>query len=644
MCGITGFWQYNQKINLQQAIQQMSRQLYHRGPDDGGSWIDENTVIALGHRRLSILDLSPEGHQPMLSANDRYVMVFNGEIYNFQPLRENLLKLGHKFRGHSDTEIMLACFCQWGIKASVEKFIGMFAFAVWDKQERQLYLGRDRLGEKPLYYGWLGQNFVFASELKALKAHPHWQGEINRDSLTMFFRYNYIPAPHCIYDNIYKLPPGTLLTLSAPHLQPEIVAYWSIENVIKNAQENPFTGNEDEAINTLEELLKDAIAQQMIADVPLGAFLSGGIDSSTVVALMQSQSSQKIKTFSIGFTEEAYNEAQHAKAVANYLQTDHTELYVTPQQARDVIPKLPNLYDEPFADSSQIPTFLVSQLAKQKVTVSLSGDAGDELFGGYNRYFWGNNIWQKIGWTAPAIRQVMSKFLTTFSPSKWTQIGEKFQPFLPNQLQTRLLGDKIYKLAEVLAVPDQFALYQRLISHWQNPETLVINGKEPITQLQKPPLNLANFIEQMMYLDSVTYLSDDILTKVDRAAMGVSLESRVPFLDHRVVELAWQLPLNLKIRGNQGKWILRQILYKYVPQKLIERPKMGFSVPIDRWLRLELRDWAESLLDSNKLKEQGFLNYQPIQKKWQEHLSGNNNWQYLLWDVLMFQLWLQENN
>lgn len=641
MCGITGFWQHNETIDLEQTIQGMSNTLLHRGPDDGGIWTDENVSIALGQRRLAIVDLSPEGHQPMLSANGRYVMVFNGEIYNFQEIRKDLDSLGHKFRGHSDTEVMLASFCQWGIENSVKKFVGMFAFGLWDRQDRKLYLGRDRLGEKPLYYGWLNNSFVFASELKALKPHPQWQGEINRDAITLFLRHNYIPEPYSIYQNIYKLTPGTLLTLNAPHLKTEPKPYWSVKNAVESGLNNPFRGTETEAIEALDQLLRKTISQQMIADVPLGAFLSGGIDSSTVVALMQTQSNQPVKTFSIGFEEDAYNEAQHAKAVAKHLGTDHTELYVTPTEAMAVIPKLPSLYDEPFSDSSQIPTFLVSQLARNHVTVSLSGDGGDELFGGYNRYFWGNSIWQKFGWIPSNLRKLAGNTLTSLSPQTWDQLFTQLKPILPKQLQQRLPGDKIHKLADIISVTDSQSLYQRLVSHWKNPESLVIASSEPSTALSNPQLNLANFTQQMMYLDSMTYLPGDILTKVDRAAMGVSLESRVPFLDHRVVEFAWTIPLSMKIRNNQGKWLLKQVLSQYVPQNIIDRPKMGFGVPIDCWLREDLKDWAESLLDEYRLKKEGFFDPQPIRQKWDEHLSGQRNWSYYLWDVIMFQAWLE---
>ncbi len=647
MCGITGFWDTSGQLNTQekqQVVRQMSDKLLHRGPDDGGIWIDAEVGIALGHRRLSILDLSPEGHQPMHSACGRYVIVFNGEIYNFLELRQKLEALGYQFRGCSDTEVMLASFSQWGLERAIQDFNGMFAFALWDKQEQVLHLGRDRLGEKPLYYGCVGQTLVFGSELKALKAYPYFQAEINRDALALFVRHNYIPAPYSIYKGIYKLPPGTVLTWKG-HAHSITVPYWSAKQVAENGVVQPFVGSEAEAVANLDALLREAVALRMVADVPLGAFLSGGIDSSTIVALMQAQSTQPVKTFSIGFYEDAYNEAHYAKEVAQHLGCDHTELYVTPEEAIAVIPKLPTLYDEPFSDPSQIPTFLVSQLARGQVTVALSGDGGDELFTGYDRYFLGQRIWQKIGWLPLSVRQTTAHALLARSPQAWDRLLARFGSFLPRQLKSRIYGDRLHLLAEFLPVESPDTLYRSLLSHWKKPESLVLGSLEPSTTLTNPEkwANLGNFTERMMFLDTVTYLPDDILTKVDRASMGVSLETRIPLLDHRLVEFAWQLPLQMKIHKEQGKWLLRQVLSQYVPQKLIERPKMGFGVPIDEWLRGSLRDWAEDLLDEGRLREEGFFNPQPIREKWAEHLSGTRDWQYYLWDVLMFQAWLAAN-
>jgi len=635
MCGFSGFLSRTTAINAD-ICQQMADTLHHRGPDDSGVWLDQDAGIALGHRRLAILDLSPQGHQPMTSACGRYIIAYNGEIYNFKTIRKQLERNGAapNWRSHSDTEIMLAAITHWGIEKALDRFNGMFAFALWDKKNRLLHLARDRIGEKPLYYGWMGKVFLFASELKALRAHPAWRGEINRDALTLLLRHNYIPAPYSIYKGIYKLLPGTLLTLPLSARAgeiPEALPYWSAKTVAEQGTIAPFTGNETEAIEKLEQLLRDAIKLRMEADVPLGAFLSGGIDSSTVVALMQAQSEKAVKTFSIGFYEDGYNEAKHAKAVAHHLGTEHTELYVTSEEAMAVIPRLPTLWDEPFSDSSQIPTFLVSQLARQQVTVSLSGDGGDELFAGYNRYFLARRIWKNIGWMPESWRWMMAKLLRL--PS--TQL---FQ-----YLKQPRLGDKLHKLAEILTVESPEYMYKSLISHWKMPESILINAKEPPTAISDKHqwANLSDFTQRMMYLDLVTYLPDDILVKVDRASMGVSLESRVPLLDHRVVEFAWSVPLSFKIKRGDSKWLLRQVLYKYVPKELIERPKMGFGIPVDKWLRGPLRDWAEALLNPARLQREGFFNPAPIQEKWLEHQSGKRNWQYHLWDVLMFQAWLE---
>ncbi|MBU3967371.1 MAG: asparagine synthase (glutamine-hydrolyzing) [Euryarchaeota archaeon] len=649
MCGITGFLGLdNQKGNLlETTVKHMADTLDHRGPDDNGVWVDTETGIALGHRRLSIVDLSSTGHQPMHSACGRYVIVFNGEIYNFKTLRQELESLGHKFRGHSDTEVMLTAISQWGLEAAVKCFNGMFAFALWDKQEHRLHLARDRLGEKPLYYGWMGKMFLFGSELKALCAHPDFKKEINRDVLALYLRHNYVPSPYSIYKGINKLQPGTILTLnrSDSTSTPAPLPYWSAREVAEHGITRSFTGSADEAVDQLDSLLREAVKMRMEADVPLGAFLSGGVDSSLVVALMQAQSDIPIKTFSIGFNESEYNEANYAKAVAQHLGTDHTELYITPEQAMAVIPRLPTLYDEPFADSSQIPTFLVSELARRYVTVSLSGDGGDELFAGYNRYFLGQSLWNKIGWMPKRIRQAASGMLTAISPQTWETMFQKMKYILPGKIKQQNPGDKLHKLSEILDVEDQEALYLRFVSHWKDPSSLVPGAREPPTALtdRSQWADLPDFTQRMMFLDTVTYLPDDILVKVDRASMGVSLEARVPLLDHRVMEFAWRLPMSMKIRNGQSKWILRQVLYKYVPRELIERPKMGFGVPIDSWLRGPLREWAEVLLDEKRIREEGFFNHQPIREKWAEHLSGKRNWQYYLWDVLMFQAWLDEN-
>ncbi len=650
MCGITGFFQrHGLPADAGVTVERMAAQIVHRGPDDCGVWLDASAGMALGHRRLSILDLSPQGHQPMLSACGRYVMVFNGEIYNHADLRRELEASGSApaWRGHADTEVMLAVISRWGLATALEKFVGMFALALWDRHERKLYLVRDRLGEKPLYYGWRGEVFLFGSELKALRAHPAWTSDVDRDALALFLRHNYIPAPYSIYRGVSKLLPGTWLCLDAQDLAhrrlPEPCAYWSAREVAEQGGQSRLALSDAEAVDRLDALLRDAIRQQMVADVPLGAFLSGGIDSSLVVALMQAQSAAPVRTFTIGFHEREYNEAEYARAVARHLGTSHTELYVTPEDARAVIPGLPQLFDEPFADSSQIPTLLVSRLARQQVAVSLSGDGGDELFGGYNRYALGQDLWHRMNRLPLGVRRLAAQLLRAVPPRHWDGIFRQLRGVLPGRLRQSAPGDKLHKLAAILEVRDPEQLYHGLVSHWEDPASVVLGATEPASVLTDPSqwAVLSDFTERMMYLDTVSYLPGDILTKVDRAAMSVSLETRIPLLDHRVVEFAWRLPLSMKIRHGQSKWLLRQVLYHYVPAKLIERPKMGFGVPIDTWLRGPLREWAESLLNESRLKCEGYFDPAPIRAKWAEHLSGQRNWQYPLWDVLMFQAWLE---
>jgi asparagine synthase (glutamine-hydrolysing) len=653
VCGIAGFVDFSKEPRKREemagVVGRMTATLRHRGPDDEGVWVDEKAGIALGHRRLSIIDLSPEGHQPMHSACGRYVVVFNGEIYNYRQVRDEIEKDAREgrigWRGHSDTEVMLAAISRWGLEGALERFNGMFAFALWDRETRTLHLVRDRLGEKPLYYGRVGDRFLFGSELKALRAHPDGRFQIDRGALSLFLRHNYVPSPYSIYENVFKLPPGASLSVARerPGDSRRPVSYWEGKKAVEEGIQSPFTGTEGEALARFESLLQDSVSMRMESDVPLGAFLSGGIDSSTVVALMQAQSGRPVRTFTVGFSEKGFDEARHARAVATHLGTDHTEVYVTPQEALAVIPSLPSLYDEPFADSSQIPTFLVAQVARRHVTVSLSGDGGDELFGGYNRYTWGRRIWRTIGWVPRRIRKTGASMLTAVAPGTWDGLFEKMAPALPARVRHRTPGDKLHKLGGVLAAEDPATLYLHLVSHWKDPSQVVLGGFEPPTAMSEPGdwAGGLDFTGRMMYLDMVTYLPDDILTKVDRASMGVGLEARVPFLDHRVVEFAWRLPRSMKIRDGRGKWLLRQILHRHVPAELVDRPKMGFGVPIEAWLRDPLRDWAESLLDEERLRREGFLNPEPIRLKWREHLSGRRNWQYYLWDVLMFQAWLE---
>lgn len=652
MCGIAGFLAANPpkgKEELPVLLKRMTDTIINRGPDDAGYWCDGEHGIALGHRRLAIIDLSPAGHQPMHSASGRYVIIFNGEIYNHPLLRRQLESSGRSpaWRGHSDTETLLAGFDAWGIQETIERAIGMFAIAVWDRNTGTLTLARDRIGEKPLYYGWQGRGgdavFLFGSELKALRAHPAFENAINRGALSLQLRHNYIPAPYSIYAGISKLPPGAMLTVSDRQREPRVWTYWSGQQQAEFGAGEPFTGTPEQAVDELESLLKDAVRAQMMADVPLGAFLSGGVDSSTVVALMQAQSSRPVKTFSIGFHEEGYNEAEYAKAVARHLGTDHTELYVSAAEALSVIPRLQSLYDEPFSDSSQIPTFLLSQLARQHVTVSLSGDAGDELFCGYNRYQMTAKLWKTLSMAPLPVRRLAARGVTSVPVAAWNRMAGGLGRLLPGFMQMANPGDKLHKGAGVMASESLEALYLGLVSHWDDPAAVVIDGIEPVTVLTDKARRFSGLdgIQRMMALDLLTYLPDDILVKVDRAAMGVSLETRIPFLDHRVVEFAWRLPQSVKLREGRTKWVLRQVLYRHVPKALIERPKMGFGVPVGEWLRGPLRDWAEALLDERRLRREGFFQPAIVRKKWEEHLSGRRNWQYHIWDVLMFQAWLE---
>lgn len=654
MCGIVGFMGADNRRDagaVESILQRMANAIVHRGPDDAGTWHDAHGHVGFAHRRLSIVDLSAAGHQPMEAASGRYVLCYNGEIYNHQKIRSKLALEGcaPSWRGHSDTETLLAAFDAWGIERSLQEAVGMFAIAVWDRRDRVLTLARDRLGEKPLYYGWAQKagvrSFVFSSELKALRHHPSFDPVVDREALCLLLRHNCVPAPRSIYKDIKKLLPGHVLTVSLASTQPVIKPYWSVISAVENGLSAPYPGSDAEAIDDLEMLLKQVIGDQMVADVPLGAFLSGGVDSSTVVAVMQSLSSRPIKTFTIGFDESSYNEAQHAFAVASHLGTEHTELYVSPEQALAVIPKLPEVYDEPFADSSQIPTFLVSQLARTHVTVSLSGDAGDELFCGYNRYAWARHLHSPIAKLPRFVRGAAGAAITGISPSRWDSLAAPLMRFLPPRARHSNIGDKLHKLSRLLEFNSVESLYFALTSHWENPSDVVIGSAEPSStanELRAMSSGLGP-AQAMMMLDLITYLPDDVLAKVDRASMAVSLESRVPFLDHRVVEFAWRLPHHMKFRDGVGKWVLRQVLYRHVPRNLVDRTKMGFGIPLDSWLRGPLREWAEELLDESRMRSEGFFTPEPIRRKWHEHLSGRRNWQHHLWDVLMFQAWLRHS-
>lgn len=627
MCGFAGFiTTRGLSKSISEVLHGMASRIQHRGPDGSGTWYDTAQNVGLCHNRLAIVELSEAGHQPMQCEAQRFVLVFNGEIYNHLKLRAQLEFEGslHQWKGQSDTETLLYCLSYWGVAKTLKSLIGMFAMAVWDCQEQVLTLARDRLGEKPLYWGWQDGVLLFGSELKALKAHPAFCADISRDALALYLRHNYVPAPYSIYDGIEKLMPGHYVNISVGQNRASVtpIPYWSFNTVVTSGLAAPLEGDTQGIINALEDQLTESIGMQMLADVPLGAFLSGGIDSSLIVALMQKQSQRPVKTFTIGFDEPGFNEAEHALSVSRHLGTEHTEIYVKPSDALGVIPDLPTIYCEPFADSSQIPTFLVSQLAKQHVTVALSGDAGDELFGGYNPYQFAPRIWDKVSKIPYPLRSLAS-------------IGLRKMP----------LRGKAEKLANIIDTKTREDFYRQLMSHWKRPLEVVINAREPSTLLTTPfewP-NTDSFESWMMAMDAQTYMVDDILVKVDRAAMANSLETRVPLLDHRVVELAWKIPTHLRIKNGKGKWPLREVLSRHVPKQMFERPKKGFSIPVGHWLRGPLREWAEVLLDRSRLQKEGYFKPEPIRKLWNDHLSGKGDYSSRLWGVLMFQAWLESN-
>jgi asparagine synthase (glutamine-hydrolysing) len=632
MCGFAGIFDASRQqdeSSLRSHIRRMTATLVHRGPDDQGDWADASRGIALGHQRLAIVDLTPSGRQPMRANNGRFVLVYNGEIYNHRDLRRELEGDGYSFCGNSDTEVLLAALEVWGVETALRRSNGMFAFAAWDTRDQRLYLARDRVGIKPLYYGSTGRTLIFGSELKALRAFPQLAVEIDRAALALFLQHNYVPAPYSIYRQIRKLPAGSYLSIGPESIGPEAIGdgdpihYWNFGEVAEGWRESGFTGTDQAATEALDEALRKAVLMRMQADVPLGAFLSGGLDSTAIVALMQALGSQPVQTFCIGFDEASFDESDHANRIAEHLGTDHTTVRVTASEAQDVIPKLPSLYDEPFADSSQIPTYLVSQLARRAVTVSLSGDGGDELFGGYKRYASVERIWNTIRRLPVGLRGVCATSLRLLSDR------------LPVPSKVRTMG-------RFLDCRGPAELYSRFHTHWKQPHEVVIGGNLPITLLDSAAKSTAfQPLEQLMYIDTLTYLPDDILVKLDRASMGVSLEARVPFLDHNVVELAWKLPIRFKVRHGHRKWILRSVVDRYVPRELVDRPKTGFGVPLHSWLRGPLRDWAESLLDDRRLAAEGYFRPAPIVTKWRQHLSGQQNWHYYLWDILMFQAWLE---
>lgn len=653
MCGFAGFLDRvprRMRPELEQLAGRMTDTLALRGPDDRGVWSDPAAGYAVGFRRLAIVDLSPEGHQPMSSASERYMIAFNGEVYNHAEIRRELVAGGIAgFRGHSDTEVMLAAFERWGIEPALRRFAGMFAFALWDRKERTLLLARDRMGEKPLYYGWIGDVFFFGSELKAFRVHPRFDAQVRRDVLVPYLRHSYIPAPYSIYEGIYKLLPGTSVTIRPDQRQlPEPVPYWSVRAVAEAGRRNRLTGTPADMANQLEQVLRHTVGEEMVADVPLGAFLSGGVDSSAIVALMQAQSARPVKTFTVGFNEAEFNEAEFAKAVARHLGTEHTELYLAPDEALQVIPLLPNLYDEPFADSSQIPTFLVARMARQHVTVSLSGDGGDEVFGGYNWYGQAARLWRYARCLPQPLSELLGSAVGSVSHAGWDRLLRIGGAMAPARLRRRLTAERVRKTSEFLHHLDHVEnMHQWLIStHWDRSRPPLRDGNEPRSLLMTPRscIGGSSILERLQCFDMLTYLPDDILVKVDRASMGVSLESRAPFLDHRVVEFVWRVPPEYKVRAGQTKWLLRQVLYKYVPRDLIERPKSGFSVPVAAWLRGALRDWAESLLAEDLLRAQGFFHAAAIRRLWHEHVTGARDWHRHLWNVLMFQAWLESQH
>lgn len=637
MCGIAGFFSAGAPGCKAEAkiIGAMTDVLQHRGPDDGGTWCDRDAGIALGNRRLAIIDLSPAGHQPMHSACGRYVIAYNGEVYNADELRAVLQKSGTSFRGHSDTEVVLEACAAWGLEKTLNKLIGMFAFALWDGRNRRLFVVRDRLGIKPLYWTFTQGILIFGSELKALSAHPQFRHDIDRNAVATFLRYAYVPAPHTIYRNVHKLEPGKFIVIEREG-RPRLERFWSLDDAVRKGRLNPFGGDVEEVCRELDRLILDAVQKRLVSDVPLGAFLSGGIDSTTVVSAMQAQSARAVKTYSIGFKEGGYDEAKDAAQVAQHLGTDHTELYATPDDARDLIPRLPEIYDEPFADSSQIPTFLISQLTRQHVTVALSGDGGDELFGGYTRYVTA----QKYDWplfkSPQYLRNGASCLLKSVSPLYWDRLGL----VLPSHIRPPQFGERLHKLAATLGGSRE-DYYRALVSQWDDPGALVPGAVEHATGVEALGHDdrFPDFVSQMQYIDMRTYLPEDILTKVDRASMAVALEVRVPLLDHRIAEFSWRLPLDMKIRNGQGKWILRRNLERYVPKALIKRKKQGFAVPVGEWLRGPLRDWAEDLLSCDSLKSHSLLDAGPVRQVWQDHLSGRVSQPLKLWSVLMLQAW-----
>jgi asparagine synthase (glutamine-hydrolysing) len=647
VCGIAGLLDPEQATTRDQLghlVVRMASELTHRGPDGSGEWIDPDGRVALGFRRLAIVELSSLGDQPMASADGRWVIVYNGEIYNFAELRRQLVGQGLVFRGGSDTEVLVNAVQCWGLDRTLEASEGMFAFALWDRHRRELHLARDRFGEKPLYYGWVDRRLVFASELKALSRLPGFAAELDRDSVARYLRHNCIPAPNTVYRGMVKLEPGKVVTFDGstrPGALPTPRMYWSPRSAVEEARRHQATGSVASLTDQVEDALSASVAARMVADVPVGAFLSGGVDSSLVVALMQQLSSSPVRTFTVGFADREFNESNEATAVAAHLKTEHTVLDVGDGEASAVIPRLPEIWDEPFGDISQIPVFLVSRLARSQVTVSLSGDGGDELFAGYNRHAWLDRLWRRSAVVPPVLRRWAGSAMVRVPPGA-VEGAARVTQALPARWQLRNPSTKVVKMGKVLAATSPEDAYLALISHWEDPASMVLgsSGRDAAAPDPADWPALSGITEQMLWLDLIGYLPDDILTKLDRAAMATSLETRVPFLDRRVFDLAWSLPLDTKLRGGVTKWILRQVLYRHVPPALVDRPKMGFGLPIGSWLRGPLRPWAEELLDQRRLRLQGLLDPAPVRAAWRQHLSGRRDLGYELWDVLALQAWL----
>lgn len=652
MCGIAGFFSPRLDAGIARSVaKRMADAIAHRGPDSEGVWLDRACGIAIAHRRLAIIDISANGAQPMISHGGRFVVAFNGEIYNFRQVRERLdAKRQIQWKGTSDTEVLLEAIHEWGLSGALRQCVGMFALCLWDRQERRLSFARDRFGEKPLSVATMGGSIIFGSELSALRRHPDWKSNLSLDSIASYLRLSYVPSPYSVFENVRRVAPGTVLSTviddacnAGPFLEEP---YWSVAEDIEPVRSSRNDISANDAVTQVEAALLETVDRQMISDVPLGAFLSGGIDSSVVVAMMSARAGNRVKSFTVGFHEGGYNEADDARLVAKHFGTEHHELYIPAKEAIETIPRLSTKYDEPFADSSQLPTLLVSEFARGHVTVALTGDGGDELFSGYNRYSWAPAIWNRLQYFPIGWRQLIARTMNAISPRIWESGYGLGAAFMPASRRQRNVGDKMHKLAATIQTASPRELYTFLISLWTEPEQLLTGGHEHKCRALSAAFNPASedYVSWMMKTDAATYLPDDILVKVDRASMSVGLEARAPFLDHELVQLVWRLPQKFRTMDGRGKWLLRQVLYKHIPREMVDRPKAGFAIPLDIWLRGPLRKWADSILVPSRLESRGILRSAPVMTKWKEHLSGQRNWQYQIWAVLMLQTWLDENN